>query len=83
MEHRLAQYVKDHNEQETPAHSLIVDTDDRDIRKLFDDEEWKNILDLVPKSSDPHTVLSDYLDLFYNVNHPYIYSFRLYILTVR
>lgn len=75
VEHRLARYVESHNEQETPAHSFILDTDDEDIKKLFGDAEWDKIMDLMPQSPDTDAVLKDYLDLFHSVsflNPPHI-----------
>lgn len=74
MEYRLAEYVKTHNEQETPAHSLIVDTDDPDIEKLFSRDEWESLMELLPKSSDSHPMLKQYLDLFYNVSYLYLHG---------
>lgn len=71
VEHRLAQYVESHNEQETPAHSLILDTDDEDIRILFEDDEWGQIMELVPQLPDTDAVLKNYLDLFRSVSFFY------------
>lgn len=66
VEDRLAEYVYNNNESETPAHSFVLDTGDPDVEKLFTPEEWVKIKEQLPQPSDPDTVLKDYLDFFRN-----------------
>lgn len=72
VEDRLAEYVYNNNESETPAHSFVLDTGDPDVEKLFTPEEWVKIKEQLPQPSDPDTVLKDYLDFFRNVSSQYI-----------
>ncbi|KAH0604536.1 uncharacterized protein H6S33_006913 [Morchella sextelata] len=66
VEDRLAEYVYNNNESETPAHSFVLDTGDPDVEKLFTPEEWIKIKKQLPQPPDPDTVLKDYLDFFRN-----------------
>lgn len=80
VEHTLAGYVRSHNIQETPAHSLIVDTNDPDIKKLFSAEEWNIIMASLPNTPDSSPVLKSYLETFQNVGYACLWID--YILTV-
>lgn len=56
--------------QKTPAHSLIVDTNDPEIRKLFSVEEWDIIMASLPNSLDSSAELASYLGKFHDVSSP-------------
>ncbi|KAI5836944.1 hypothetical protein DFP73DRAFT_569978 [Morchella snyderi] len=64
VEKRLAQYVSTNNTRETPAHSLIIDTGDKEIKQLFEPHEWSEILAVVPPLPEPERMLISYLEIF-------------------